>query len=48
MGNVIRNITDSNAGNIFIFFVPVFLSAVQTLMLGYLLPESPVELIRKK
>lgn len=36
----------TRAGNITLFFGPTFISIIQTVMIGYNLPESPVELLR--
>lgn len=42
VGEVFSEATNSSAGNITLFFVPVLISGVQALTLGYYLPESPV------
>jgi hypothetical protein len=48
VGSLFSDVTTSIVGNVTLFFGPALISAVQTLVLGYYLPESPVELIRKK
>lgn len=47
MGQLFSTLTTAT-GNIVLFFGPLIIAAVQSIVLGYQLPESPVELLQAK